>query len=169
MEIPTFLDSKSQPNQPSWLPRSCWEVGSSHLQLYSYTILVGGWTNPSSKGNWLLPGLEIKQNLFLPMKKKTKKAHRDPPRNGKFWNPLNWWFLLKKHRICLDSRYPFSVSGVLARRLEEQPTGNTWATEKKTAYFRLNPGCLIGILIMVYEIILIYNWVGFHPPYTLND
>ena len=142
-----------------------WFIPLTVIQLY----YSSWWLNqPIIQGNWLLPGLEIKQNLFYPWKK-NKKGHRDPPRNGKFWNPLNWWFLLKKHRICLDSRYPFSVSGVLARRLEEQPTGNTWATEKKTAYFRLNPGCLIGILIMVYEIILIYNWVGFHPPYTLND
>ena len=138
-----------------------WFIPLTVIQLY----YSSWWLNqPIIQGNWLLPGLEIKQNLFYPWKKKQKRPSRSPPK----------WEILKPPKLVISFKktpdlYPFSVSGVLARRLEEQPTGNTWATEKKTAYFRLNPGCLIGILIMVYEIILIYNWVGFHPPYTLND
>ena len=35
--------------------------------------------------------------------------------------------------------------------------------------FPLNPGCWIGILIIWFIKITIYNWVGCHPLYTLND
>ena len=42
-------------------------------------------------------------------------------------------------------------------------TCKTFEPRKKTSYFPLHPGCLIGILVSWYEIISGYNWVGFHP------
>ena len=42
-----------------------------------------------------------------------------------------------------------------------------WAKKKKLAYFPLNPGCSIGILISYLMKQSPHNWVGFHPLHTL--
>ena len=34
---------------------------------------------------------------------------------------------------------------------------------KKPSYFPSNPGGLIGILIVIYEVIPVYNWIMLHP------
>ncbi len=60
------------------------------------------------------------------------------------------WQLMSNHLVILSlvKRNP-------ARQLTLLKTNSlpNWATKKKRPYFPLNPGSLIGILIMVYEII----------------
>ena len=51
------------------------------------------------------------------------------------------------------------------------PQGKQWWQWTTPSYFPWNPGCLIGILIMVCcnPYTTLYNWVVFHPLHTLNN
>ena len=62
--------------------------------------------------------------------------------------------------VVSTSRYMNNSISIWIQAISPKP-------RKKTFAFHYT-GCLIGILVRVYEIIPLYNWVV-HPLYTLNN